>query len=109
MGGSFSIMKQIRKLLLLFTLIISVLLTGCGKETKPVEGIENYVGVDMLFVNVSADKKSVPAFQKTHGKFVADFVRLFRCDLSRLEGLTDLVRDYVAPLFTSGDLAILPF
>ena len=63
----------------------------------------------MFFVNVGTDKKSVPAFQKTHGKFVSDFVRLFRCDLSRLEGLPDLVRDYVAPLFASGDLAVLPF
>lgn len=63
----------------------------------------------MLFVNVGADKKSVFAFQETHGKFVSDIVRLFRCDLSRFEGLPDLVRDYVAPLFASGDLAVLPF
>ncbi len=71
--------------------------------------IEDYMRVDMFFVNMGADKKSVLAFQETHGKFVADFVRLFRCDLSRLEGLTDLVCDYVAPLFASGDLAVLPF
>ena len=65
-----------------------------------------HVVVYVVTVDVCADYESVPAFQKSLGKFISDFVRLFRCDLPRLERLSELVRDNIILLLTSGFLKI---
>lgn len=62
--------------------------------------------VYVVTVDVCADYESVPAFQKSLGEFIPDSVRFFRCDFPRLERLSELVRDYVILLLTSGFLKI---
>ena len=51
-------------------------------------GVPDDMVVNMSFVYVGRDNKSVPAFQKATGKLIADFVCVFRRDLSGLEGVT---------------------
>ena len=65
--------------------------------------------VQMLFVHMGTDNKGVFAFQKPHGKFVSDLVRFLWRDLSRLEGLTNLIGDYITFLLSTGVDTVLPF
>ena len=62
--------------------------------------------VYVVAVDVCADNKRVSAIQKSLCKFISDFVRFFRCDLTRFERLSELVCDYVILLFPSGFLKI---
>jgi hypothetical protein len=72
-------------------------------------GIPNDVIMNVVFIYVSADQESVLSFQKPRGKFIAEFVRVFRRDLSRAERLAHLICDDVNFLFSSGNGFILPF
>ena len=65
--------------------------------------------MQMLFVHMGTDDKGVFPFQKPQGKFVADLVRFFRRDFSRLEGLADLVGYYIVFLFSAGSDSVFPF
>ena len=68
--------------------------------------VPDHVIVNVMTVDVCADDKRVPAFQKSFGEFISDFVCFFRCDLTRLERLSELVCDNVILLLTSGFLKI---
>ena len=65
--------------------------------------------VNVLFINVRANEKGVPAFQKTGGKFVTDAVGLFGGDLSGLKRLAHLIRDHVALLPSAGHNGVALF
>ena len=63
----------------------------------------------MLFVHMSADDKSVFPFRQRHSQIIADFVRQLRRDLSRFEGLPQMVGDHIMLLLIApGDGGILP-
>ena len=65
--------------------------------------------MDMGFVRVSTNIKSVFTFQKSRGKVISNLIRFLRCHLSRLKGLTDLVNQYFVLFLFSGEMLVLPF
>ena len=77
-------------------------------RTVQCRGVPVDVVMNVLFVGVGADEKSVPALQEAFGKFVADAVGLLRRNLSGLKGLPYLIGDDVAFLHPSGQLPVLP-
>ena len=72
-------------------------------------GIENDVVMDMGFVRMSGDSKRVLSLREAHSQFVPQPVGILRCDLSRLKGLPDLIRDDISLVFLARDLLVLPF
>ncbi len=66
------------------------------------------VRMDVVFICMGADKKCVFAFQKPLCQFIPDPVGFLRRDLTRLEGLADLIGDHIAVLFAPGDGSVLP-
>jgi len=54
--------------------------------------------VDVLFVDVRGDDELVLSLCEAHGKFVADLLRFFRCDLAGGESLADLIEQDVGGL-----------
>ena len=70
-------------------------------------GVPDDVIVYMSFVYVSGDNESVPAFQKAACQFISDSVCLLLCNLSGLEGLTNLVGDHIVVLRPAGEAEIL--
>lgn len=52
----------------------------------------------MLLVRVCRDNESVAALRPAHSQLIADPVRLFRGDLSRIEGLADLIAQHIFAL-----------
>lgn len=48
------------------------------------------------------------SFGEAHGQFIAKFVCFLRGDLSRLEGLPDLIGNDISFVFLPGDLLVLP-
>ena len=65
--------------------------------------------MDVLPVDMSGNDKSMPAFRPSHRRFISDTVCFFRCDLSRFEGLPDLISDYISLISSSCFLQIFPF
>lgn len=63
--------------------------------------------VDMRFVRMGANEKSVITLQETFRKFIADTVRFLRRNLSRLEGLPYLIRNNVVFLYPARQLPVL--
>ncbi len=76
-----------------------VLLPGVG-----VHRVENQVGVDMLLVHMDPDHRLVPR-QMLFRKLCGDLQGLLRGDLSRLEGLDDVVIHHTV-LFAVGPLGV---
>ena len=70
---------------------------------------ENNVIMDMLFVGVGTDDKGMVALGEALGKFIAELVGFLWRDLSRFEGLPDLIRNYIAGLLPAGELPVLAF
>lgn len=64
--------------------------------------------MDMRFIRMGGNDKSVLSFGEPHGKFIADFVGQLRRDLSGFEGLTNLIGDHIALLGPAGKLPVLP-
>ena len=64
-----------------------------------------YVG----FVDVGRNDESVFSLCPSHRCFIADLVRFFRGDFSRLKGLAYLVCDDIVLLLSAGNMLILPF
>ena len=62
-------------------------------------GIVIDVTMDMLLVRVGRHKKSVAALRPAHSQFIADTVRLLRCDFPGIEGHAYLVTEHVRFLF----------
>lgn len=60
----------------------------------------------VVAVDMRTNDKRVLAFQKALCKFIPDSVRLFSCDLTRLERLSELISDNIVLLFPSGFLKI---
>jgi len=77
--------------------------------TVQCSGVKNHMVMQVFFVHMGTDNKGVFTFQKTHGKCVSDLVRFLWRDLSRLEGLANLIGDHIAFLFSAGEDAVLPF
>ena len=63
--------------------------------------------VDMRFVRMGANEKSVITLQETFRKFIADTVRFLRRNLSRLEGLPYLIRNNVVFMYPARQLPVL--
>ena len=63
--------------------------------------IEHDVRVNVFLVCMGADDKSVFAFRQRHRQVIADLVRQLRCDLSRLEGLPQVVSNHVMLLLVA--------
>ena len=63
--------------------------------------------VDMRFVRMGANEKSVITLQETFRKFIADTVRFLRRNLSRLKRLPKLIRNHFVFLSTAGVHKIL--
>lgn len=63
--------------------------------------------MDMGSIGMSCYYEGILAFGKTESQFLSQSVRFLRCDLSRLEGLTDLISNHFMPLAVAGDLLIL--
>ena len=62
-----------------------------------------------MFVNMGADDKSVFPLCQRHSEVIADLVRQLRRDLSRFEGLPQMVSDHIIVLpFPAGNGGILP-
>ena len=63
--------------------------------------IMNVVPIDMC-----ANDKGVFAFEKSLGELITDPVCFLGCHFSRLEGLAELISDYIMLLLTSGSLEV---
>ena len=71
--------------------------------------IVNDMVVNMGFVDVGRNDESVFALCPSHRCFIADLVRFFWSDFSRLKGLAYLVCDDIVLLLSAGNMLILPF
>lgn len=60
------------------------------------------------FVYVCGNDKSMVAFGETHAKFIADFVCKLRRDFPRLKGLPYLIGNDIACLLSACNIIILP-
>lgn len=58
-------------------------------------GVPNNVIMDMGFINMGADDKSVVPFGEAAGQFIAQAVGLFRGDFAGDEGLPYLIGDHI--------------
>ena len=58
--------------------------------------IKDDVIMNMRLIRMSRYDKSVIAFGKSHGGFIAHLIRFLRCDFSRFKGLSDLISDDIA-------------
>lgn len=65
--------------------------------------------VNVGFVDVGRNDESVFSLCPSHRCFIADLVRFFRGDFSRLKGLAYLVCDDIVLLLSAGNMLILPF
>lgn len=59
-------------------------------------------------IDVGCHDEGVFALRPTHGGFIAHLIGFFRCDLTGLEGLADLICDYIMGLLSASDVLILP-
>ena len=71
--------------------------------------IINDMVVNMGFVDVGRNDESVFSLCPSHRCFIADLVRFFRSDFSRLKRLAYLVCDDIVLLLSAGNMLILPF
>ena len=71
--------------------------------------IINDMIVNVGFVDVGRNDESVFSLCPSHRCFIADLVRFFRGDFSRLKGLAYLVCDDIVLLLSAGNMLILPF
>ena len=83
----------------------------CVKQSetakKPIEKMfKDNVIVDMLPVGMSGNDKSVFAFQKAGGQFVANLICFLCCDFAGSEGLPYLIGDDIAFLAAPGGLLV---
>ena len=65
--------------------------------------------MNIRLISMSRYNKSVIAFGKSHGGFIAYLIRFLRCDFSRLKGLAYLVCDDIVLLLPAGNMLVLPF
>lgn len=71
-------------------------------------GIENDVVMDVGSVCMSGYRKGMISLGEAHGQLIAEPVCFLRGDLSRLEGLPDLIGNDISFVFLPGDLLVLP-
>ena len=71
--------------------------------------IINDMVVNVRFVDVGRNDESVFALCPSHRCFIADLVRFFRRDFSRLKRLAYLVCDDMVLLLPAGNVLVLPF
>ena len=64
--------------------------------------------MDMRFVNVGGNDKSVVAFGEAHAEFIADFISKLRGYFPGLKGLPYLIGNDIACLFSACNIIILP-
>ena len=64
--------------------------------TFQIGGIENDMVMNMCPVHMSCNNKCVLSFCESHAGFISDFVCFLRCNLSRLEGLADLICNHIS-------------
>ena len=83
---------------------ISEFVFAVKRRSVPINVIMN-----MGFVRVSTNIKSVFTFQKSRGEVISDLIRFLRCHLSRLKGLADLVNQYFVLFLFPGVMLVLPF
>ena len=65
--------------------------------------------VNMGFVYVRANDKSVFSFEKAGGEIIADLICFFRRNFTGLKGLANLIGDHIVLFFLTGDMLILTF
>ena len=65
--------------------------------------------MDMGLVRVRTHHEGMFAFEKSRGEVITDLVCLFRCDFSRLKGLSNLISNDIVPLVLSGVETVLSF
>ena len=65
--------------------------------------------VDVCPIYMSTDNIGLLTFGKSCGELTANLICFLRRDLSRLEGLTELIGDYVAVLYSAGVVEVLFF
>ena len=65
--------------------------------------------MNMSPIGMSCHNEGILTFCKTESQLLSQSVRFLRCDLSGLEGLTNLVSNHFMPLAATGDLLILTF
>ena len=58
--------------------------------------IKDDVIMNMRLIRMSRYNKSMIAFGKSHGGFMAYLIRFLRCNFSQLKGLPDLISDDIA-------------
>ncbi len=64
--------------------------------TSEARGIKDDVVMDMSPIGMGGYDKSMIPFGEAHGSFVTHLIGFFRCDFSRLKGLSDLICDDVS-------------
>ncbi len=73
-------------------------------------GIPDDMIMNVVFVNVGADNKSVVPVRKAFGKLTADPVCFLRSDLAGDKGLPEMVSDHIVRATRpAGERGILPF
>ena len=71
--------------------------------------IKDDVIMNMRLIRMSRYDKSMIAFGKSHGGFIAYLIRFLRCDFSWLKGLPDLISDDIALRMSSCQTLIFSF
>ncbi len=65
--------------------------------------------MNMGFIYMSSDYKSMSAFFPSHCCFITDPVSFLWCNLTRLESLSDLISYNIRSIFSAGVMLILSF
>ena len=71
--------------------------------------VEDDVIMNVCSICMCADNKGMLTPSKSHRRFIADLIRFFRCNLSRLEGLADLISQDISFVNSAGNAKILLF
>ena len=71
--------------------------------------VEDDVIMNVCSICMCADNKGMLTPGKSHRRFIADLIRFFRCNLSRLEGLADLISQDISFVNSAGNAEILLF
>ena len=71
--------------------------------------IKDDVIMNMRLIRMSRYDKSMIAFGKSHGGFIAYLIRFFRCNLTWFKGLSDLISYDIALRMSSSKALIFSF
>lgn len=77
--------------------------------TVKIRGIVYDVIMDMSFIYMSCNYKSMSPLSPAHSRFISDSVGFLRCDFSGFKSLPDLIGNHIIIILPTGIMLIFSF